>query len=104
MQNMGVLLAVPSGRVIGMAIGLACLAMACIPGLNYLHTLFLFRTRRPKEEGLAEEAEDSTAALVHEDPLVNFFRTFAPECNIGNISPSRASGALRTSRSAPVIS
>ncbi|CAE7879948.1 FKS1, partial [Symbiodinium sp. KB8] len=90
--------------VIGMAIGLACLAMACIPGLNYLHTLFLFRTRRPKEEGLAEEAEDSTAALVHEDPLVNFFRTFAPECNIGNISPSRASGALRTSRSAPVIS
>eukprot|EP00439_Symbiodinium_sp_Y106_P025812 s174_g3.t1 len=48
---------------IGIAIGLACLAMACIPGLNYLHTLFLFRTRRPKEEGLAEEAEDSTAAL-----------------------------------------
>ena len=37
-------------QAIGIAIGLACLAMACIPGLNYLHTLFLFRTRRPKEE------------------------------------------------------
>ncbi|CAJ1402016.1 unnamed protein product [Effrenium voratum] len=85
---------------LGALMALGGLIFATIPGLNYLHTLFLFRTRRPKEEGLAEEDADTSSAVVDDDPLINFFRTFAPECSIGNVSPRNT---LRASRSTPTF-
>lgn len=70
---------------LGVPLALLFCAMTCIPCLNSLHTLFLFHTRRPKEEGLVVEDADengSSTHLVDPDPIRNFFRTFAPESSV----------------------
>eukprot|EP00930_Biecheleria_cincta_P015653 TRINITY_DN12986_c0_g2_i1.p1 TRINITY_DN12986_c0_g2~~TRINITY_DN12986_c0_g2_i1.p1 ORF type:complete len:1556 (-),score=205.11 TRINITY_DN12986_c0_g2_i1:228-4286(-) len=68
---------------LGLALGTGCLLLTLIPGVNSVQTLFLFRTRRPREEGAhkpdrTESAEGSDLHL-RDDPLLNFFRAFAPE-------------------------
>lgn len=72
---------------------------ACVPCMNNLHTLFLFQTRRPKEEGLVEDAE---SVALDPDPILNFFRNFAPECSL--VMPRRRpprKQSLRATRSEP---
>eukprot|EP00435_Cladocopium_sp_Y103_P051940 s515_g16.t1 len=57
---------------LGVPLALLFCAMTCIPCLNDLHTLFLFHTRRPKEEGLVVEDADeneSSTRLVDPDPI-----------------------------------
>eukprot|EP00931_Biecheleriopsis_adriatica_P050069 TRINITY_DN28982_c0_g2_i1.p1 TRINITY_DN28982_c0_g2~~TRINITY_DN28982_c0_g2_i1.p1 ORF type:complete len:1548 (-),score=291.77 TRINITY_DN28982_c0_g2_i1:29-4672(-) len=87
---------------LGFMLAIFGVTLAGLPGIHALHTLFLFRTRLPRDEGLSESPveEDSDspvgeAVTSQDDPLANFIRNFAPQ---SSLAPPRR--GLRTSQSA----
>eukprot|EP00927_Polykrikos_kofoidii_P034856 TRINITY_DN2947_c0_g5_i1.p1 TRINITY_DN2947_c0_g5~~TRINITY_DN2947_c0_g5_i1.p1 ORF type:complete len:1590 (-),score=233.54 TRINITY_DN2947_c0_g5_i1:233-5002(-) len=76
---------------IGLVLSVFCIVLAIIPGISTLHTVFLFRTLRPKKESYRPVSRGWMQPLVIDEPrssgqgvdgnsvVRDFFDTFAPE-------------------------